>query len=259
MTEQEWLTCTDPQLMLEFLRAKASVRKLRLFQVACCRRIWPFITDSESRAVVEITERSADGSVDVQEILSLDYDRLTDDCGGPEEPYRMAFMVAGHVGYSLTGPIHGSPYTPDDFRDALETARGAVYTMAVSLEEPDDKLARFYTTEELHEAHRQHMAKIEAAFLERQASEQAVQSSLLRCLFGNPFRPVTFDPAWRTPSATAIAQTIYDERRFTDLPILADALEEIGCNCQEILDHCRNPGEHVRGCWVLDLILSKDR
>src|SRR6516164_9470849 len=92
MTEQEWLSCTNPKTMLEFLRGKASSRSLRLFAVACCRRIWAFITDPQSQAVVEITERSADAPVDVQKVLSLDYDRVTDDCGGPDEPERMAFM-----------------------------------------------------------------------------------------------------------------------------------------------------------------------
>jgi hypothetical protein len=55
-----------------------------------------------------------------------------------------------------------------------------------------------------------------------------------------------------------LAQVIYDERRFADLPILADALEEAGCTNTDILDHCRLPGEHVRGCWVVDLILRKE-
>jgi hypothetical protein len=54
-----------------------------------------------------------------------------------------------------------------------------------------------------------------------------------------------------------LAQVIYDERRFTDLPILADALEEAGCTNSDVLDHCRGPGPHVRGCWVVDLLLDK--
>jgi hypothetical protein len=79
----------------------------------------------------------------------------------------------------------------------------------------------------------------------------------LHDIFGNPFRPVAFDPAWRTADVTAIAQTIYVERRFTDLPILADALEEAGCTNTDLLDHCRLPGDHVRGCWAVDLVLGK--
>jgi hypothetical protein len=84
---------------------------------------------------------------------------------------------------------------------------------------------------------------------------------LLRCIFGNPFRPVQVDQAWlRWHDGTAVhmAQAIYDDRRFQDLPVLADALEEAGCTDPEILGHCRGPGEHVRGCWVLDLVRSVD-
>jgi hypothetical protein len=83
---------------------------------------------------------------------------------------------------------------------------------------------------------------------------------LLHDIIGNPFRPSIADPAWfawRDGTLVWIAQTIYDERCFTDLPILADALEEAGCTHAAILAHCREPGEHVRGCWVLDLLLGK--
>ena len=83
----------------------------------------------------------------------------------------------------------------------------------------------------------------------------------LRDIFGNPFRPVTLDHAWlrwNDGAAVAIAQRIYDERRFQDLPILADALEEAGCTSGDILEHCRGPGPHVRGCWVVDLVLGKE-
>jgi hypothetical protein len=81
---------------------------------------------------------------------------------------------------------------------------------------------------------------------------------LLRELFGNPFRPVTLNPAWRTANVTALAQAIYDDRAFDRLPILADALEDGGCDNGDILNHCRQPGEHVRGCWVVDLVLGRE-
>ena len=80
---------------------------------------------------------------------------------------------------------------------------------------------------------------------------------LLRDIFGNPFRPVVADPAWLTPTVQAIASAIYADRAFDRLPILADALEEAGCTDADILLHCRRPGEHVRGCWVVDLMLGK--
>jgi hypothetical protein len=79
--------------------------------------------------------------------------------------------------------------------------------------------------------------------------------SLIHCLFGNPFRPVTIAQSWQTPTAVAIARTIYDERGFQDLPVLADALEDAGGTDADILNHLRGPGPHVRGCWVVDLLL----
>lgn len=81
--------------------------------------------------------------------------------------------------------------------------------------------------------------------------------AILREIYGNPFRPVTVDPAWRTATAVSLAQAIYEERAFDRLPILADALEDAGCTNADILDHCRQRGEHVRGCWVVDLIMDK--
>jgi hypothetical protein len=84
------------------------------------------------------------------------------------------------------------------------------------------------------------------------------QVGLIRDIFGNPFRPVTINPAWRTSNVTALAQAIYDDRAFDRLPILADALEDAGCDNADILNHCRQPGVHVRGCWVVDLVLGKE-
>jgi hypothetical protein len=80
-------------------------------------------------------------------------------------------------------------------------------------------------------------------------------------VLGNPFRPVEVDPAWLTSNAGCVlkvAEGIYEERRWHDLPILADALEEAGCDNAALLSHCREPGEHVRGCWAVDLLLGKD-
>jgi hypothetical protein len=81
---------------------------------------------------------------------------------------------------------------------------------------------------------------------------------LFREVFGNPFRPVTIDPQWRTSTAVALAEGIYDEKAFDRMPILADALQDAGCTSDDILDHCRDTkAEHARGCWVVDLLLAK--
>jgi hypothetical protein len=80
----------------------------------------------------------------------------------------------------------------------------------------------------------------------------------MREIFGNPFRPVVFDPEWRTTTAGAIAQEVYESRDFGALPILADALQDAGCDSDAILTHCLGDGPHVRGCWVVDLVLGKE-
>jgi hypothetical protein len=84
-------------------------------------------------------------------------------------------------------------------------------------------------------------------------------ASLLRDIFGNPFRPVSFDPAWRTSTVLSLASQMYESRDFGAMPILADALQDAGCASEDILDHCRDAKQvHVRGCWVVDLVLSKE-
>jgi hypothetical protein len=89
-------------------------------------------------------------------------------------------------------------------------------------------------------------------------AESQVQASILRDIFGNPFRPVTLDPRWLTSSVLDLTRIIYDDRAFERMPILADALMDAGCNSEEIIAHCRSDGPHVRGCWVVDLILGKE-
>jgi hypothetical protein len=61
---------------------------------------------------------------------------------------------------------------------------------------------------------------------------------------------------WNNGTVARLAQAIYSDNCFADLPILADALEEAGCENEPILQHCRQPGQHVRGCWVVDLLFS---
>jgi hypothetical protein len=98
--------------------------------------------------------------------------------------------------------------------------------------------------------------------------EQAVPAALatltvnpavwLRDIIGNPFRPAAFDPRWRTDDTAGLARSIYDDRASGRLPLLADALLDAGCDDDGILAHCRSEGPHVRGCWVVDLVLGKE-
>lgn len=97
-----------------------------------------------------------------------------------------------------------------------------------------------------------------SAFVEIEPSEQQPQAQLIRDIFGNPFRPVSLNPTWLKPNVVALAQTIYDGRAFDRFPELADALIAAGCDNQDMLNHCRTAGPHVRGCWVVDLVLGKE-
>jgi hypothetical protein len=92
------------------------------------------------------------------------------------------------------------------------------------------------------------------------AAERAAQAALLRDLFGNPFRPVAVDLARLGEKGAAVrglAGVIYGERAFDRLPLLAEALAEAGCKEEMILAHCRQAGEHVRGCWAVDVLLNR--
>ncbi len=90
-------------------------------------------------------------------------------------------------------------------------------------------------------------------------AERAAQLATIRDIFGNPFRPVTFDPAWRTTDVMLLARGIYEEKAFDRMPILADALQDAGCDSDALLAHVRDTSApHVRGCWALDLVLGKE-
>jgi len=80
----------------------------------------------------------------------------------------------------------------------------------------------------------------------------------LRCIFGNPFRPVSVEAAWLTPAVRSLARRMDQARDFSQMPALADALEESGCANSDVLDHCRSRTPHVRGCWVVDLLLGME-
>jgi hypothetical protein len=94
-------------------------------------------------------------------------------------------------------------------------------------------------------------------FEQRYQAETLAQSIILRDILGNPFRPVTIDPAWLTPEVVTLARTIYEDRTFDRMPSLGLVLEGAGCDDADILAHCGSQTEHVRGCWVVDAILGK--
>jgi hypothetical protein len=270
MTEQEWLECTDPKPMLEFLRALASDRKLRLFGVACCRRLWSLLADDRSRKAVEVAEMFVDGTVGVAEVTAAEHEAWESTSGQDwEKPgakvcdWYGARLAAFVVSYSNLEPFNvawaaGAAAATDGlgWEDPLwDRALYAAYT------------AVGYTVED--EEHWKEVRLSEAPFEMGYDSfnnfplwhtERKAQVKDLRDLFGNLFQPrPTIEPAileWNGGTVVKLATAIYDQRRFRDMPILADALEEAGCNNPYVLGHCRQPG-HVKGCFVLDTVLGK--
>src|SRR5262245_22450995 len=92
---------------------------------------------------------------------------------------------------------------------------------------------------------------------EGRIAEWKRQSDVIRCIVGNPFRRVSFLSQWRTDTVLVLARQMYESREFSAMPILADALQDAGCDDDEILNHCRADSPHARGCWVVDLVLGK--
>jgi len=222
MTEADWLTCADPEPMLEYLRGRISDRKVHLFAVACCRRAWSFLSDERCCRAVEVAERFADGGADVKELAAVRTATLAAERGPAD---RAAYWTA-----------HPNPSeTIWNVHTGCAEAEMANALLGVSP--------------------REHEAAWNAA---GRVANQA-QAELLREIVGNPFRPVVVDPrwlAWSGATVRRIARGIYEEGRFDHLPILADALEDAGCDNADLLIHCRDEG-HVRGCWAVDLLLGQ--
>jgi hypothetical protein len=92
----------------------------------------------------------------------------------------------------------------------------------------------------------------------RKGDARAAQANLIREIVGNPFRRITFDVRWFTTDVRLLAEWVYAANAFDRLPILADALQDAGCDSDDLLSHLRDPhATHVRGCWALDLVLGK--
>jgi hypothetical protein len=226
MTEAEWLACDDPEKMLDFLNGKVTERKLRLLACACCRRIWDLLTDDRTRRAVEAGELYADGLISREALRQSEeagrraYIELL---GGGDSQAATQARWAASVGI---GPPRGQEYSPGDLPAICWLAARAI----------DHEKGRLWV------------------------EERKWQFQRFCDLFGNVFHPPSFDPgwlAWNGSVTLSLAQTIYEGRAFDRLPILADALEDAGCTDAAILAHCRGPGPHVRGCWVVDLILGK--
>jgi hypothetical protein len=227
MTEARWLAWTDPRPMLEYLRGKASDRKMRLFAVAVVRSVWNDIKSPRSRKAVETAERFADGKASRRAL---------------DRAYFDAYAAQEIADAALTR-LDASEVT-DRVMDAMRFRHAATLTAAPTAADGAILCAGIVS------------CTVFGTYPEAQPALR-FQAGLVRDIFGNPFRPVTFDRPRQTRHVTALAATIYGGRAFDRLPILADALEEAGCDNADILSHCRGPGQHVRGCWVVDLVTGR--
>ncbi|AMV24723.1 hypothetical protein VT84_10030 [Gemmata sp. SH-PL17] len=250
MTEVEWLASINPIELLTAVRG-VSHRKLRLFACACCRRLWESMTPSQQQQV-EITESHADGRADPEEwALAFSNPDLS-------KPFVLTYrQYVDAAAFCLGWPDSEEPdWKLNEWAQSL-TPR---------LEEPG-AYAEFCTARVCSHASGAVHRRVGKPFTPLQDPERArlvfehehtAQSNLLREVFGNPFRSVTFLPEWRTSTAVALAAQMYESREFSALPVLADALQDAGCENTDILNHCRDSSTpHVRGCWVIDLLLRK--
>ena len=248
MTEAEWLTCTDPEPMLEFLRGRTSDRKLRLFGCGCCRRVWGAIPRDLNREVVIAVERFPE-SPPSEEYPGGVFDHPV---------LGEALSASNSIEYQLMLAQPADDHRPVLWR--VGPASGAAYLAVKYLGRTYYKGTPLSCAKPVARC-----AARSAAAAGTDRTEEAAQAGLLRCIFGNPFRPVALDRSWKTPIALAIAQAAYEDRivpaghLYSDkLAVLADALEDGGCTDAAILGHLRGPGPHVRGCWALDLILGRE-
>jgi hypothetical protein len=218
MMEQEWQGSEDPKRMLDFLCNRGSGRKRRLFVCACVRRLWNVLTDRQERQAVEVAERFADAKAKKAELTWAQQETEAElRTLLRDDPQNVAVRFAGSAAWSAT-------IVNLSFRHAV-TASYSANVAARNQEHP-------------------------------------AQAALLREIVGNPFRPITFDPSWITPTVTQLASAAYEERILPSgqldlqrLAVLADALDDAGAS-GDILSHLRGPGLHVRGCFVVDLVLG---
>jgi hypothetical protein len=280
MTEAEWMACADPRELWDYLESRThlyrtdplgwlsprpvpmSERKRRLFCCACVSRIAHLLPTEASRRCVAMAERYADRLADDAELDAAVADSI-ESCWADRRrraqagsPWRRFEAEA----VNAVGRVHRTDAAGrgDVLAAAVEAWAEAAVRAALTRAHQEADAAPT-----ADDAAREMPAKhgfAEARAAERKA-EEGRQAALLRCIFGNPFRSVPTIKsrwlAWNDGTVHKLAAAIYEDRRFADLSILADALEDAGCEDAAILAHCRGPGEHGRGCWVVDLLTGR--
>jgi hypothetical protein len=256
----QWDHSDDPEPMFENLQSPSD-RKVRLLLAACARRIWGAFSDDRYRAAVEVAERFVEGEVDEAQLSAAS--------GAVFEAFRESHAAGRQNPYEITAALAPAGRRIDKARvvramtgarEVAARAAGVEYTVRCHRFAKDDPQASRYKLSVLGGWYYPHLTAVEVV------EEAAAQAGLLRCVFGNPFRPVSFAPAWRTAAVMPLALAAYKERSLAAgtldnarLAVLADALEEAGCPNAELLGHLRSGGEHVRGCWTVDTVLGREQ
>jgi hypothetical protein len=243
MTEAQWLSATDPIPSLEFLKGKATPRKSKLFANACLRRIRHLIPLAPFHRLIDVAEFEADGLANNRQVGTV----VRDTKGNFANDF-----PGGHVLAALR-----------ELRDWLEKRERRTWghLKAQNIARSSADAVAYHALHASGYERGDTPAAETRVWIAAKAAEQTAQCELLRCVFANPFQPVSLEAAWLSHHGGIVAKisrAVYDERAFDRLAIVADALEEAGCTNADILSHCRNPGPHVRGCWVVDLLLRNE-
>ena len=242
MTEADWLTGTDFTKHVRFAAERLSPRRQRLLAAGFCRAVAHLFAHPDLSAALAVVERYADGLASAAELdkVRLRCRALTQEAStaysqqieegqsGAEQDVQRE--LAWTVAYAASSPL-----------TAADVARRA-----------DSAAVQFRTGSGL-------LSQAPVPASRAATEEQArVMLGVVRDVVGNPFRVVAFEPAWRTDTVVALARQMYESREFSAMPILADALQDAGCDNADVLNHCRYEGGHLRGCWVLDQVLGKE-
>lgn len=220
-SEVRWLSHRDVRSLIGGIDPQIYDRKLRLFACACCRRIWSHLGEAGKKLVV-LSEMFADSNASLEEVRAA-----VRDCRS-QRP--------------------ASPVLASDAVDNAACAFEASYAGAAIRYARASECAASAVAQTSSNNSRMAVEHRETFF----------QRTILLDILGNPFQPVSFVPEWRTAAAVALAESMYQARDFAAMPILADALQDAGCENEDILSHCRGPEPHVRGCWVVDLVTGRE-
>jgi hypothetical protein len=232
------------QHILERFAGHISARKLDLFNNWCCQILRPYLTDRRSIAAARYAERNADD-------------------GWPDDEERLLVLdAARRAAHDLAAWEKAAPTAAERRKRRVYAHAALVAQQSVDIDMPNRALvsnAKFtayvfgWANDDGPSAPRDGSPDSEGLRESHLRTQQAVFCDIV----GDPARPVPFDPRWRTSDVIGVARGIYDERAFVRLPILADALMDAGCEDERIISHCRSKGPHVRGCWLVDLVLGK--